>query len=136
MKKLFVILIIFFTCVNVNCQTKVNFNSFQAWRQNQATKKMEYLKTIYEKGYLEVNHSNSTVIVYNQKLNQKELLRFTSINKTQPSGHYLGFGKDNTQQMFSFIPEDKLILIKVNDIVIMQFEITTIDVQNLKKELN
>jgi hypothetical protein len=29
-------------------QTKATFSSFDAWRQNTTTKKMEFMKTIYE----------------------------------------------------------------------------------------
>jgi hypothetical protein len=115
-------------------QTKAAFSSFDAWRQNTTTKKMEFMKTIYETGYLEINKSRSSVIFFNERLNQKELIQFTPFQKVD-NGHYLGFGKIDTQQMFTFIPENKLLLIKVNNVVLMQFNLTVSDVSNIKKEL-
>ncbi len=95
---------------------------------------MEYAKTIYDAGYLEVNKNSGTVVVYNVRLNEKEIFEFDSFMGLE-MGHYLGFGKVNTEHMFSFIPEDRLILLKTNDIVIMQFDLTGSDVEKLKNEL-
>ena len=121
MKRISLSFLLTFTAIFAYGQTKINFSSFDAWRQNSTTKKMEYLKTIYESGYLEINKVNSTVIVYNNKLKQKELFQFTPFKKVA-NNHYIGFA---SKQMFTFIPDDKLLLLKVNDIVIMKFSPTS-----------
>ena len=116
------------------CQTNINYSSFDAWRQNSSTKKMEHIKTIYKSGYIEIDNERATAIIYNSEFNQKELFQFTSFRKVE-NGHYLGFGKVDNQQMLTFIPEDSLLLLKVNDIVVMQFSLKQSDIFKLKKEL-
>ena len=115
------------------CQTNINYSSFDAWRQNSSTKKMEHIKTIYKSGYIEIDNERATAIIYNSEFNQKELFQFTSFRKVE-NGHYLGFGKVDNQQMLTFIPEDSLLLLKVNDIVVMQFSLKQSDIFKLKKE--
>lgn len=95
---------------------------------------MEFVKTLYEPGYIEINKKNSTAIVYNRNKNQKELFQFMNYKRVD-NGHYIAFGRVNNQQMITIIPEDKLLLLKVNDIVIMQFSLNSSDVVKLKNEL-
>jgi hypothetical protein len=115
-------------------QVKVQFSSFDAWRQNTSTKKMEFIKKFSEPGYIELNKEKSTLILYNKRKNQKELFQFMPIRKVD-GGHYLGFGKVDTQQMITIIPQDKLLLLKVNDIVVMKFDLSNINVANIIREL-
>ena len=133
MKKLKAFLIIVMITTASYCQTNINYSSFDAWRQNSSTKKMEHIKTIYNSGYIEIDNERATAIIYNSKLNQKELFQFTSFRKVE-NGHYLGFGKVDNQQMLTFIPEDSLLLLKVNDVVVMQFSLKQSDIFKLKKE--
>jgi hypothetical protein len=125
-----------FLCLSIAliAQTKVNFSKFDAWRQNSTTKKMEYAETFYDSGYIEVNKAAATVIVYNNRLNQKEVFQFQEFMGLE-MGHYLAFGKVNSEYMFNFVPEDKLLLLKTNEVVIMQFDLTSADVLKLKLEL-
>lgn len=131
---LLTLVIILFLRLTGTAQTKVDFSKIDAWRQNINTKKMEHVRTIYDSGYLEVNKSSAKVIVYNARLNEKEIFQFDSFLSLE-MGHYLAFGKVNLEQMFNFIPEDRLILLKTNDVVIMQFDLTETDVLKLKSEL-
>jgi hypothetical protein len=94
---------------------------------------MKYIKTIYESGHIEFDCKKATVIIYNSKRNQKELFQFTPFRKVS-NGHFLGFGKVDVQQMFAFIPEDKMLLLKVNDIVVMKFSLKNSDIYKLKEE--
>lgn len=114
-------------------QTSVSFASFEAWRQNEDTKKMEYLKTIKDSGYLNMSQDNTTIEVHNNRLNESELIEFNSFENID-NGHMIGFGVEK-HKSFSFIPEDRLFLIQVNDIIIMRFNLTSSDVERLKQEL-
>lgn len=114
-------------------QTNINYSSFDAWRQSPSTKKMEHIKTIYESGYIELDNKKATAIIYNSKTNQKELFQFTPFRKVA-NDHFIGFGKFDRQQMLTFIPEDRLLLLKINDIVVMQFSLKQSDIFKLKKE--
>jgi len=131
-KRMLLLIICLIHCVSY-CQTNINYSSFDAWRQNSLTKKMEHIKTIYESGYIELDNKKATAIIYNSKTNQKELFQFTPFRKVE-NGHYVGFGKVDSQQMLTFIPEDRLLLLKVNDIVVMQFSLKQSDIFKLKKE--
>ena len=115
------------------CQTNINYSSFDAWKQNSSTKKKEHIKTIYKSGYIQIDNKRATAIIYNSELNQKELFQFTSFRKVE-NGHYVGFGKVDNQQMLTFIPEDNHLLLKVNDIIVMQFSLKQSDILKLKKE--
>jgi hypothetical protein len=115
-------------------QEKVQYSSFDAWRQNTTTKKMEFIKTIHDSGYVELNNGDSTVIVYSKKNNKKELFQFMPFREVD-GGHYLGFGKVDTQKMMTFIPQDRLLLLKVNDVVVMKFDLSSTDVVNITREL-
>lgn len=134
MKKLFVLAFTFLSILSYG-QARVNFSSFDAWKQNSTSKKMEFVKKLNEPGYLEINNENSTVIVFNKKRNQKELFQFMTFRKVD-GGHYIGFGKIDTHQMMTFIPQDKLLLLKVNDVVVMKFDLSSIDVENILREVN
>lgn len=134
MKKLAILLVLSLMTSTGYSQVKVNFSSFDAWKQNTSTKKMGHIKTVYESGYIEIDKKNASAIVYNNRLNQKEFFQFTPYKRVK-SGHYLGFGIVDSQQMLTFIPEDKLLLLKVNDVVLMQFSLSHSDVVNLKNEL-
>ncbi len=134
MKKLKVLLIICLVSTASYCQTNIKYSSFDAWRQNSTTKKMEHIKTIYESGYIEIDRKKAIAIIYSSKQNKKELFQFTPFQKTE-NGHSIGFGKIDKQHMLTFIPEDKLLLLKVNDIVVMQFSLNHSDVININKEL-
>ena len=115
------------------CQSKVQFDSFDGWKKNSFTGKMEFVQTFKEKGYLEIDNKKAQVILFNERLNQKELFKFTPFqNPTED--HIIAFGLEDTELMFSFIPQDKIILIKVNDSVIFQFDLTLSDILTLKKE--
>ncbi|RXJ50429.1 hypothetical protein [Gelidibacter gilvus] len=133
MKNLKFLLIIGLFFIKSYCQTNINYSNFDAWKQNSSNKKMEHVKTIYESGYIEIDNKRSTAIIYNTKLNQKELFNFTKFIMVE-NGHVLGFGKLDRQHMLTFIPEDKLLLLKVNDIVIMQFSLSQSDILKLKNE--
>lgn len=134
MKKLKALLIIGMVSTASFCQTNIKYSSFDAWRQNLSTKKMEQIKTIYESGYIEIDNKKAIVIVYSSKQNKKELFQFSPFQKTK-NGHFIGFGKIDKQLMLTFIPEDKLLLLKVNDIVVMQFSLNQSDVVNINNEL-
>ncbi len=54
------------------------------------------MKTFFLVGYLEINKSKSAVIIFNKKMNQKELFQFTPFQKVD-NGHYLGIGKIDSQ---------------------------------------
>mgnify|MGYP003640454827 CR=1 FL=1 len=133
MKKIKTLLIIGLISTAGYCQTNIKYSSFDAWRQNSSTKKMEHIKTVHESGYIEIDNKKATAIIYSSKLNQKELFKFTPFQKVE-NGHFIGFGKVDSQQMLTFIPEDKLLLLKVNDIVVMQFSLNPSDVVHLNKE--
>ncbi|MFK5878498.1 MAG: hypothetical protein QM478_03265 [Flavobacteriaceae bacterium] len=133
MKKLTLIFFVLLSIMSYG-QTKVNFSSFDAWKQNSTSKKMEFAKKINEPGYIEFNNENSTVIVFNIRRNQKELFQFMPFKKVD-GGHYIGFGKVDTKQMMTFIPQDKLLFLKVNDIVIMKFDLSITDTENILSEL-
>ena len=133
MKKPIVLLISWIIYSVSYCQTNINYSSFDAWRQNPSTKKMEHIKSFYESGYIEIDNKKATAIIHNSKTNQKELFLFTPFQKVA-NGHVIGFGRVDRQQMLTFIPEDRLLLLKVNDIVVMQFSLMQSDIIKLKKE--
>lgn len=109
----------------------VKFSSFDAWKQNTTTKKMKFVRTINQGGTISINKGSNDVIVSNSETGEKELLSFFKLEK-QDMGHVIGFGDINSELMFNFIPEDKLLLIKINDVMIFKFSLSLKDTQSIK----
>lgn len=140
---------LFLACQSVNQNTTISskaelsdslciieYKSFEGWKQNQETKKMEFLKEFNDPGYIQISDDSSSIIIVNSRTNEKELFKFIPFEKTEPSGHYLAFGRENSEYAFTLIPEDKLLLIKVNDVVIFKFDLTQEDLDSIIKELD
>ena len=85
MKKPIVLLISWIIYSVSYCQTNINYSSFDAWRQNPSTKKMEHIKSFYESGYIEIDNKKATAIIHNSKTNQgRQALKSTTDRAGKP----------------------------------------------------
>lgn len=135
MKTLFItsvfILITFFG----HSQVKIDFSSYDMWKNDTLTGKPELVSKINELGYFVLNKEKATVLVYNESSDKEVLFEFTSIEKDDYNGTYVGFGKIHPQQMILFNPESAFILFIDQYSVQSVFLLEESDVKNIAEGL-
>jgi len=107
----------------------VTVSKFEAWRQNSATKKMEFVKTINQSVSINIIKVTNDVIITNNN-GEKQLLSFYKLER-KDMGHVIGFGDKNSELMFNFIPAEQLLFIKINDVIIFKFKLSKEDSNQL-----
>ena len=137
MKKTILIIAILLPLASFS-QVQIEYFSFDAYRKIPNSQNVEFIRTIHKKGYFEINKAEATVIVYHDSSKSKELFEFIPFTKGERTDieHYLGYGKKDSTIALNFIPEFKIISLKVNDEIIHLFQLNHFNASNIQREFN